>query len=76
MLKAGDKHLWSRMSSEQMEEERTQHEVKDLWEQIFSRENLFAALSRVQANAGAVKYPFCDDKSLRTFGWHIAGVAF
>ena len=36
-----------------MEEERTQHEAKDLWEQIFSRENLFAALARVQANAGA-----------------------
>lgn len=53
MLKAGDKHLWSRMSSEQMEEERTQHEAKDLWERIFSRENLFTALARVQANAGA-----------------------
>lgn len=36
-----------------MEDERTQHEAQDLWEQVFSRENLFTALARVQANAGA-----------------------
>ena len=30
-----------------------QHEAVGLWERIFSRENLFAALARVQANGGA-----------------------
>jgi len=30
-----------------------QHEVEGLWEQIFSRNNLFAALERVQKNDGA-----------------------
>jgi group II intron reverse transcriptase/maturase len=34
-----------------MEDERTQHE--GLWEQIFSRENLLAALKRVERNGGA-----------------------
>lgn len=34
-----------------MEDERTQHE--ELWEQIFSRENLLAALKRVERNGGA-----------------------
>ncbi len=34
-----------------MEDERTQHE--GLWEHIFSRENLLAALERVQQNRGA-----------------------
>jgi RNA-directed DNA polymerase len=34
-----------------MEDERTQHE--ELWEQIFSRENLLAALARVESNGGA-----------------------
>lgn len=33
-----------------MEDERTQHEV---WERIFSRENLLAALKRVERNSGA-----------------------
>jgi len=31
----------------------TQHEVKGMWEQIFSRDNLMAALKRVQSNGGA-----------------------
>jgi group II intron reverse transcriptase/maturase len=34
-------------------QERTQHEGEELWEQIFSRTNLFAALKRVQENGGA-----------------------
>src|SRR5512145_1097653 len=34
-----------------MEDERTQHE--GLWEQIFSRANLLAALKRVERNGGA-----------------------
>jgi RNA-directed DNA polymerase len=34
-----------------MEDERTQHE--GLWERIFSRENLFKALARVESNKGA-----------------------
>lgn len=34
-----------------MEDERTQHE--ELWEQIFSRKNLLAALKRVERNGGA-----------------------
>jgi RNA-directed DNA polymerase len=39
---------------DQMEEaESTQHEAERLWERIFSRENLFAALERVKANKGA-----------------------
>ena len=33
-------------------QERTQHEGKGLWEQIFSRSNLFAALERVKKNGG------------------------
>ena len=31
----------------------TQHEEEGLWEQIFSRDNLMAALRRVQRNGGA-----------------------
>ena len=31
----------------------TQHEAEGLWEQIFSRDNLMAALKRVQKNGGA-----------------------
>ena len=34
-------------------QERTQHEGEDLWKQIFSRGNLFAALERVRKNGGA-----------------------
>lgn len=34
-------------------QERTQHAGEELWEQIFSRENLFAALEWVQRNGGA-----------------------
>ena len=34
-----------------MEDERTQHE--ELWERIFSRKNLLAALKRVERNGGA-----------------------
>ena len=42
------------MCSGQMEsQEQIQHEVEGLWEQIFSRNNLFAALERVQKNGGA-----------------------
>ena len=40
------------MLSGQMEKEMTQHEG-GLWEEIFSRPNLFAALERVQRNGGA-----------------------
>lgn len=40
-------------SSGQMEQEMTQHEGEELWEQVFSRANLFAALERVQSNRGA-----------------------
>jgi len=36
-----------------MERERTQHEEERLWERIFSRENMRAALARVKANRGA-----------------------
>jgi group II intron reverse transcriptase/maturase len=36
-----------------MEKEMVQHEAVGLWERIFSRVNLFAALERVQANGGA-----------------------
>ncbi len=36
-----------------MEKEIVQHEEIGLWEQIFSRSNLFRALERVQANGGA-----------------------
>lgn len=36
-----------------MEKETVQHEGVGLWERIFSRSNLFAALERVQANGGA-----------------------
>jgi RNA-directed DNA polymerase len=31
----------------------TQHEAEGMWEQIFSRDNLMAALKRVQSNGGA-----------------------
>jgi hypothetical protein len=34
-------------------QEQMQHEGEGLWEQIFSRNNLFAALERVQKNGGA-----------------------
>ena len=34
-------------------QEGTQHEGSELWEAIFSRENLFAALKRVKANKGS-----------------------
>jgi RNA-directed DNA polymerase len=36
-----------------MGREMTQHEEKGMWEQIFSRDNLIAALKRVQRNGGA-----------------------
>jgi group II intron reverse transcriptase/maturase len=36
-----------------MGREMTQHEAEGLWEQIFSRDNLMAALKRVQRNGGA-----------------------
>jgi RNA-directed DNA polymerase len=36
-----------------MEREMTQHEEEGLWERIFSRENLIAALRRVKSNGGA-----------------------
>lgn len=34
-------------------QERTQHEGEELWEQIFSRSNLFVALERVRKNKGS-----------------------
>jgi group II intron reverse transcriptase/maturase len=36
-----------------MGREMAQHEEKGMWEQIFSRDNLMAALKRVQSNGGA-----------------------
>ena len=39
--------------SEQLGREMTQHEGESLWERIFSRANMYAALRRVEANAGA-----------------------
>jgi RNA-directed DNA polymerase len=36
-----------------MEQAMTQHEGDELWEKVFSRANLFAALERVQSNKGA-----------------------
>ena len=36
-----------------MEKEMVQHEAVGLWERIFSRNNLFRALERVQTNGGA-----------------------
>jgi group II intron reverse transcriptase/maturase len=36
-----------------MEQAMTQHEGDELWEAVFSRANLFAALERVQSNGGA-----------------------
>lgn len=36
-----------------MERERTQHEEERLWERIFSRENMRAALAKVKGNGGA-----------------------
>lgn len=39
--------------SEQLGREMTQHEGESLWERIFSRGNMYAALRRVEANAGA-----------------------
>jgi group II intron reverse transcriptase/maturase len=36
-----------------MEQEMTQHEGEGLWERIFSRENLIAALKQVKRNGGA-----------------------
>ena len=52
-LKAGRKRRRRKGLSERMEKETVQHEEIGLWEQIFSRSNLFRALERVQANGGA-----------------------
>jgi len=49
-------------------QERTQHEGEGLWEQIFSRENLFAALERVQKNGGA---PGIDGMTVKELPDHL-----
>lgn len=51
--KARGKRQRQRPSSDQLEKEMTQHEEERMWEAIFSRENLFTALRRVQSNKGA-----------------------
>jgi len=50
-----------------MEGERTQHE-EELWEKIFSRENLQAALKRVQENKGA---PGVDGMTVQELADHL-----
>ena len=50
-----------------MEKERTQHE-EGLWEKIFSRENLQAAIGRVQENKGA---PGVDGMTVKELSDHL-----
>ena len=45
-----------------------QHEEVELWEQIFSRSNLFSALARVQANKGA---PGVDGMTVEALPEHL-----
>ena len=52
-----------------MERERAQHE-EGLWEKIFSRENLQAALRRVQENKGA---PGVDGMTVEELPGHLKG---
>jgi group II intron reverse transcriptase/maturase len=49
-------------------QERTQHAEEELWEQIFSRENLFAALEQVQRNNGA---PGIDGMTVKELPDHL-----
>jgi RNA-directed DNA polymerase len=49
-------------------QERTQHEGEELWEQIFSRSNLFAALERVRKNGGA---PGIDEMTVEELPDHL-----
>jgi group II intron reverse transcriptase/maturase len=49
-------------------QERTQHEEEGLWEQIFSRSNLFAALERVRKNGGA---PGIDEMTVEELPDHL-----
>ena len=49
-------------------QERTQHEGEGLWEQIFSRNNLFAALERVKKNGGA---PGIDGMTVEELSDHL-----
>ncbi len=51
-----------------MEQEMVQHEAVGLWEQIFSRSNLFNALARVQANKGA---PGVDGMTVEAMPEHL-----
>jgi len=51
-----------------MEKEMVQHEEVGLWEQIFSRSNLFSALARVQANKGA---PGIDGMTVEALPEHL-----
>lgn len=49
-------------------QERTQHEEEGLWEQIFSRSNLFAALEQVRKNGGA---PGIDEMTVEELPDHL-----
>jgi RNA-directed DNA polymerase len=51
-----------------MGREMTQHEAEGLWEQIFSRDNLKAALGRVQRNGGA---PGVDGMTVEELPGHL-----
>jgi group II intron reverse transcriptase/maturase len=51
-----------------MGREMTQHEAEGLWEQIFSRDNLKAALGRVQRNGGA---PGVDGMTVQELPGHL-----
>lgn len=51
-----------------MEQEMVQHEEVELWEQIFSRSNLYSALARVQANKGA---PGVDGMTVEALPEHL-----
>jgi RNA-directed DNA polymerase len=50
------------------EQEKAQHEERELWEEIFSRENLFAALERVKKNGGA---PGVDGMTVEELSEHL-----
>ena len=50
-----------------MEKEKAQHE-EELWGRVFSRENLYAALERVQKNGGA---PGVDGMTVEELGEHL-----
>ena len=65
--KAGRKRRRCKWVSEQMEKEKTQHEV-GLWEEIFNQENLMRALARVKKNGGA---PGVDGRTVEALPGHL-----